>query len=214
MTALDVPTVTLTKQDIQALAAQAAAGDLRAFDVIHTRYEAAITRHVSDFVGYGEDAFDLTQQVFLKAWLALITNKYDPRGAFGGWLYRIATNVCKDELRHRALVDFHSLETMLSNPMTTRQAALLVSHDPLDDPAWVAERRDAAQEAQERVRTLLPAIETPLQRQALCLREYADLSYDEIAVALDTSRAAVKSLLHRSRNAIRAAVAQERSYAS
>lgn len=204
MTALAPPSPILSKQDIQALAARAAAGDLDAFDAIYSRYGTAIRNVVASYFPDRGDVDDLAQDAFLKAWLGLITGRYDARNAFAAWLYRIAINTCKDELRHRALVRFDPLDAVLAAPMTPQRAECFVSCDPLDDPAWVADRTDSVAVTSAVVREAISRITAPKERQALTLREFGGLTYDEIAEVLETTHAAVKALIWRARESLRA----------
>jgi RNA polymerase sigma-70 factor (ECF subfamily) len=204
VTALTPPAPILTKQEVQALAARAAQHDLAAFDALYVRYGTAIRNVVASYFPDSGDVDDLTQDAFLKAWLALITGRYDARNAFAAWLYRIAINVCKDELRHRALVHFDRLDGVLSSPMTPQRAECFVSTDPLDDPAWVADRAASVAITSEVVREAMARITAPKERQALTLREFGGLSYGEIAEVLETTHPAVKALIWRARESLRA----------
>lgn len=204
MTALAPPLPILTKQEVQALAERAAQHDLEAFDAIYSRYSIAIRNVVASYFPDKGDVDDLTQDAFLKAWLALITGRYDGRNAFAAWLYRIAINVCKDEVRHRALVHFDRLDGVLSSPMTPQRAACFVSVDPLDDPAWVADRAASVALTSQVMLEAIGRITAPKERQALTLREFGGLTYDEIAEVLETTRASVKALIWRARESLRA----------
>jgi RNA polymerase sigma factor (sigma-70 family) len=133
----------------------------------------------------------------------------------GPWLYRIATNVALDAFRHRALVRWESLDrafgtfaTALARhekhrgaeqidedgPRVRRHGYKLIDHDRRENPEQAA--LDAELSAE--VRGVLARL-SPKYRACLELREYHALSYDEIAAALCTTRAAVKSLLFRAR---------------
>lgn len=168
--------------------ARAQAGDHAAFEAIFNQYQSAIYNYAYRLMGDPEDAFDLTQDTFLKAYQALPRTSHDLR--VGAWLYRIATNVCLDELRHRKLIKWQPWEAFVS-----------VFH-----PAQIGrdnpERDVLDKENQEEVQLILDRLH-PKYRMCLILREYHDLSYDEIAEVLTTTRAAVKSLLFRAREEFR-----------
>ncbi|HKA03670.1 MAG TPA: sigma-70 family RNA polymerase sigma factor, partial [Acidimicrobiales bacterium] len=79
--------------------ARARAGDEAAFADLVQPHERALFRHCYRMFGSGHEAEDAVQDTLVRAWRRL--DSYDGRGAFGGWLYRIATNVCLDRLRTR-----------------------------------------------------------------------------------------------------------------
>jgi RNA polymerase sigma-70 factor, ECF subfamily len=170
------------------LIARARAGDHAAFEQLFTQYQTPIYNYIHRLMGSAEDAYDMTQDAFLKAYLALPKTSEDLR--VGAWLYRIATNLCYDELRHRKLVKWQPWEAFLSVFHPTQVAE--------DSP----EREFVHTEDGEEVQLLLQKLH-PKYRTCLVLREYHDLSYDEIAEVLSTTRAAVKSLLFRAREEFR-----------
>lgn len=188
------------------LIARAQTGDHAAFEQLFTHYETQIFNFVYRLMGDRDDAAELTQDTFLKAYLAL--PKTAPDLKLQGWLFRIATNVCLDELRHRKLVKWERLAdffgTFLSpssgtashtNPREARRHGhKLIDRDIDANPeaaALAREHAEAVQRTLDRMR--------PTYRACLVLREFHDLDYDGIAAALSTSRNAVKSLLYRAR---------------
>jgi len=171
-----------------AVIARAQAGDHAAFEAVFNQYHSAIYNYIYRLIGNPEDAFDLTQDTFLKAYQALPRTSPDLK--ISAWLYRIATNVCLDELRHRKLIRWQPWESFLS--------VFHPSQIARDNP----ERDALHQENQEEVQAILGRM-NPKYRLCLILREYQDLSYDEIAEVLCTTRAAVKSLLFRAREEFR-----------
>lgn len=166
------------------LISRAQAGDHEAFEQLFNQYQAQIYNYIYRLMGSAEDANDMTQDTFLKAYLALSKTSQDLR--VGAWLYRIATNVCLDELRHRKLIKWQPWETFVAAFHPTQVAK--------DSPERDCINRENSEEVQ-----LIFAQMHPKYRMCLILREYHDLSYDEIAEVLNTTRAAVKSLLFRAR---------------
>jgi RNA polymerase sigma-70 factor (ECF subfamily) len=176
-------------------------------------------------MGDREDAYDLTQEAFLRVYLDL------PRARpahVQGWVYRIATNVCLDALRHRALVRWASLEgpsgagggggggggrgarLAVATPLTGlwrdsrsrsgggahRPPALGVARAP--DPDADPERCALRAEQAREVHAVLERLPRRY-RAALVLREWRGLSYAEIGAAFGVSLSAVKTLLFRAR---------------
>ena len=158
------------------------------FEKLYQQYEQPIYQYVYRLLGDSEDARDFTQDAFVKAYLALPRTNDELR--VGAWLYRIATNVCLDELRHRKLLKWQSWEAFVS----------------LFHPSQVARdnpERDALQtETRHEVAIVLEKL-SPRYRAALMLREYHGLGYEEISAIMGTSRTAVKTLLLRARESFR-----------
>ena len=163
------------------------------FDDIFAAYQDRIYNCVYRLMGNSEDAYDLTQETFLRAYSAL--PKIDRELKVGPWLYRIATNLCMDQLRRRKLIRWEPLENLLS-VFHPKQAAK-------DSP----ERETLRQESREMVHRVLERL-SPRYRACLVLREYQDMSCEEIAEVLGTTRSAVKSLLFRAREEFRVIHAQ------
>ena len=134
-------------------------------------------RTATGILGSPDEAEDVAQDVFIKAWNHL--PNYNPRGSFAGWLYRITINTALDVLRKRR----HdvSLDTLQNSSTKEEPEDLLLRKD---------ERR--------RVREAIAAL-PPAARTALILREYEQLSYKEIAEILQIPLGTVMSRLNYAR---------------
>jgi RNA polymerase sigma-70 factor (ECF subfamily) len=165
-------------------------GDSDAFEEIFRIYHARIYNYVYRLVEDAEEAQDLAQESFLKAYRAL------RRGAqpenLSAWLYRIASNTCLDALRRRRLIRWQPLDNLLA----VLQAA--GSRSP-EEQALQSERRAEQQGEVERILARLP----PRYRMYLILREREGLSYQEIAAATGDSLDTVKVTLYRARERAR-----------
>jgi RNA polymerase sigma-70 factor, ECF subfamily len=175
--------------------ARARQGDAAAFEAIYQRYERRIYSFVYRMMGNPEDASDLTQDTFVKAYLALPRTTADLN--VSAWLHRIASNACLDVLRRRRLVQWLPWDVFDTNPAMEPAAP--------DDPAASFIRQETEQEVQH-ILSLL----TPKHRTALVLKEYQGLSCDEIADIMGTSRSAIKSLLFRAREEFRQVTEREK----
>ena len=158
------------------------AGDASAFDVLVARWEDRMRGAAYRFLGSEEEARDVAQEAFLKAYRSLAGFKREAR--FSSWLYQIATNLCRDRLRRRktrATVSLEELEETGPVMVETRPGA----HDRLL-------QMDLA-------RTVRRAIESlpEEQREVVILKEYQDLTFLEIAHALDVPVSTVKTRLYR-----------------
>jgi RNA polymerase sigma-70 factor, ECF subfamily len=158
------------------------AGDASAFDVLVARWEDRIRGAAFRFLGSEEEARDVAQEAFLKAYRALSGFKREAR--FSSWLYQIATNLCRDRLRRRktrAMVSLEALEEAGPVMIETRPGA----HERLLE-------RDLAQAVRRAIHALPEE-----QREVVILKEYQDLTFLEIAQALDVPVSTVKTRLYR-----------------
>jgi RNA polymerase sigma-70 factor (ECF subfamily) len=158
-------------------------GDTAAFDVLVQRWDRKIQGAIYRFVGPTEDARDLCQEAFLKAYRGLRTFKKDAR--FSSWLYQIALNVCRDRLRRRRGRTVLSLDELDENG---QDAAVLPGPSPLD----LAEGQDIARRVSRAVASLPDD-----QREVIVLKEYQGLTFAEIAEALEVPLSTVKTRLYR-----------------
>jgi RNA polymerase sigma-70 factor (ECF subfamily) len=168
------------------LAQQVRDGDSDAFEDVFEAYHTRIYNYVYRLVGDAEEASDLTQESFLKAYRALLRGE-EPLN-LSAWLYRIASNTCMDVLRRRQLIQWQPLEGLLS--------ILHAAGDP--SPETEVMRKEQQAEI-EHVLAELP----PRYRMILLLREREGLSYDEIADITGDSLSTVKVTLYRARERAR-----------
>jgi RNA polymerase sigma factor (sigma-70 family) len=155
------------------------AGSDEAFRVIHDRYRQRLFAYVRQMLygGPRQDAEDVLQDVFVRAYGAL---RADTRAVnLRAWLYRVAHNRCVDHLRR---------------PVPPAADVFELSRKPLHDPIEEAQRREDLARLVEDVGRL-----PEQQRSALLMREMNGMSYADLAVALDVTIPAVKSLLVRAR---------------
>ena len=173
-----------TRQDAQwvALAQQ---GDTAAFGALVRMHQDRIYRHLLNLTGSREEALELAQEVFIKAWEGL--PQWRPDAQFHTWLYRIASNAALDVLRRRKLAAFVPLE------------------DEHDEPAPQPGPQEQLQ-ATQGIRALDAALArlAPEHREIVLLREVEGLSYDELATTLRIDPGTVKSRLARARAALAA----------
>lgn len=181
--------VALSAADESLCIARAKAGDTEAFAAIYHKYERPIYQFIYRMVGNAEDASDLTQECFLRAYRALPQTSDDLN--IGAWLRRIASNVCLDALRRRQRLRWLRLDQL---PPWHHAPHRSTGSDP--------ERAFLRTEAQDTVERVLQKLQ-PRQRIALILREYEGYTSDEIAEMLGISRSAAKSLLFRAREEFR-----------
>jgi RNA polymerase sigma factor (sigma-70 family) len=147
-----------------------------AFRIIHDRYYKRLLAYVRQMLPRRPDAEDALQDVFVRAYFGL--RAHERELSLRAWLFRVAHNRCIDELRRPAPPPAEIVE--------------LRSHS--DDPAATAEQRESLRRLIADVRRL-----PDQQRSALLMRELGGMSYADLAVALEVSVPAIKSLLVRAR---------------
>jgi len=146
-------------------------GDLRAFDEIMIRYERQIFRLCYRFTNNSDDARDLAQDVFVKAFENLATFRRE--SSLKTWLYRIATNHCINHVKANTRQFVEVQETMKQTHATAQMG--------LED-----------QEQRDRFRLLVKQL-PPKQRAILELRIHEQLSYEEIATMSNRSVSTIKA---------------------
>lgn len=161
-------------------------GDTQAFETIVRSYEKQVYNLALRMVGNPEDAADMAQETFIKAYKALGSFRNDSK--FSVWLYRIATNVCIDFLRRNRHVKSVSLTA------DDDEDAQLDIPDLSADPEELLSRKMTADAVRRGLETLCEH-----HRSILMLREINGLSYEEIAQTLDIDIGTVKSRIFRAR---------------
>ncbi|MDT4863327.1 ECF RNA polymerase sigma-E factor [compost metagenome] len=162
---------------------QAQAGNRQAFGALMQRNQARVFQFVRRLCAGGDEALDITQDTFLKAYLAL--GKWRPEARFQTWLLQIARNTTLDALRRQR----------------RQPCAALEDCAPLVSPMASPEQQLAGAQRLALLERLLARL--PLEhREILLLREVEGLSYTELASTLEIQPGTVKSRLARAREAM------------
>jgi RNA polymerase sigma-70 factor (ECF subfamily) len=183
---------------VDAAVEAARAGDEAAVTELVGRYRRELHVHCYRMPGSFEEAEDLVQEAFLRAWRRRGSFQGGP--GFRAWLYKIATNACLDALRtrRRRVPSLHSFaEVPWLQPYPDRLLDELAPSDTEPDAVVVA--RETIELTYLAVIQLLP----PRQRAVLILRDVLDWSASEAADLLDTTVAAANSALQRARATFR-----------
>jgi RNA polymerase sigma-70 factor (ECF subfamily) len=163
------------QQDEAGLVQQALDGDAEAFGTLVTRYQHVMYTVALRMLGNAEDAKDVTQDAFVKAFRQLAT--FDTRYRFFSWMYRIVINECFNVIRSR-------------RPLEPLDLQFAGNGNPFDS-ALAMERHEQIEAALQRL--------TPDYRAVVVLRHFAGQSYGEMAEALGIPEKTVKSRLYSAR---------------
>ena len=178
----------------QALVDQCRRQDFDGFSKIVDAYQARLVGFVRRMVKNEEEALDITQEVFIKAFRNI--ERFDGRSSIRTWLFRIAHNLCIDHARHagRRIVESSFEPTN-------------VDEEPIDvaDARWDPERLALIQEFSTVVEDAIFSMSEKL-RIVLLLHDKEDLGYDEIAKIVDIPVGTVKSRLFLARAHIKSYV--------
>jgi RNA polymerase sigma-70 factor (ECF subfamily) len=170
---LTVPVV-MTSQDTEAdnsIVERYLAGDMTAFDELMIRYERQVYRVCYRFVNNRDDAMDLTQEVFIKAFEHLANFRRE--SSMKTWLYRIAMNHCINHVKKNA----REFVEIKENIGSTRASV----HSDMEE-----------REQREQFRTLVQRL-PPKQKAILEMRIHEQLSYEEIATMSGRSISTIKA---------------------
>lgn len=178
----------MTREEELRIVESVLGGDVNAFETLVLSYEKNVYNLALRMVKNPEDASDMAQEAFIRAYNSLASFRGESK--FSVWLYRIVSNVCLDFLRSRSRHPTVSLSVENDEGEETE----LDIPDESQSPEALLERRLT----RDSVRRGLDALSEEY-RQILLLREIQGLSYDEIAETLSMELGTVKSRIFRAR---------------
>lgn len=162
------------------LVEQAMQGRTEAFSVLVDRYRQKVFCTAIGFLHNADDAEDLTQEIFVKAWHAL--GSFDRKSAFSTWLYRISVNKAINQSRKNKLRAMAGLNEEVNNTRDDGSA---------DDAITRKEQKEEIKKAINKL--------SNKQKKAFVLFYYQELSMKEVAEVLKMSQKAAESLVFRAR---------------
>jgi RNA polymerase sigma-70 factor (ECF subfamily) len=165
----------MVSEDDNELVAQCLAGRTAAFEPLVVRYQRPLFNLAFRMLGSRDQAVDATQNAFVKAYQHL--DSFDSTKRFFSWIYRILKNECLNVLRDR-------------RPGEPLPTDLVAAGDPADD----FERRERRSAVQAALREL-----SDEHREVILLRHFTELSYEEIAAALEIPVKTVRARLYTAR---------------
>jgi RNA polymerase sigma-70 factor, ECF subfamily len=182
--------------DDRTLVARILGGDRDRFAELVSRYEKRVINYVYRITHRYEDAHDLTQEIFVKVFLAL--DRYDPKYQFSTWVFRIAQNSAIDALRKKSVA-----VVPLVRPGDEEQGKEREFADDGISP-YRALKNKQLTAAIDRAVGKLP----PDYRELIQLRHFGELSYEEIASMKKLPLGTVKNKLFRARNLLKNALGE------
>ena len=188
-----------SSEEDRGLVTDALGGDQRAYERLVGKYQEPLRRHVGKMVRDQQQVDDLVQEAFVKAF-GNITS-YNPDYAFSTWLYRIKTNLNIDYIRKKKLPT-----RSIDKPVQTRDGELQME---LPDTTY---RPDRDIVTGQRNAILAEAIENlpPKYHRVIVMRHQQEMTYDEIATALDLPLGTVKAHIFRARALLNKALRDRR----
>jgi RNA polymerase sigma-70 factor (ECF subfamily) len=172
------------------LAVRCRKGDEEAFEILYNKYSRSLFNFIYRMVGDYDRAKDLYNDAFMRV---ITARNYQPRAKFSTWVYRIATNLCLNELKKRK---HESLEEKLEQGVGFRASTIAP-----DDYA-------SNEELAERIKNAIDGL-TDIQRAVFTLRHYHGLAYRDIARILRCPVGTVKSRLNSAVLALRKTLQEE-----
>ena len=178
------------------LVARSISGDTDSFNELILRWERPIYALAYRTIGREEDARDVCQETFLRAFRAL--PGFRGQAKFSSWLYRIALNLCRDWMRRERRTP------LVQVPEGTDAAELAAAVEPSESIEDLVARRDLTRVV-ERVMARLPEE----QRTAIVLKEYHGLTFQEIADLVGCPLSTVKTRLYQGLTVLRRELAKD-----
>jgi RNA polymerase sigma-70 factor (ECF subfamily) len=172
-------------------------GDYDAFEILVDKYEGRVYRHLRKMVNNNDLAADLLQETFLSAYKGL--KGFAGSSSFSTWLFRIATNAALMYLRKNRPEIVEYDDHIRAN---AESAIVAASPELVGTPFDILLSAEGCKKIEEAIDNL-----PVLYRSAIVLRDVEGFSLEEVARIMNSSVAAVKSRLHRARNAVREALA-------
>lgn len=170
-------------------------GDVAAFDALINKYRERVYGVVYHLTSNREDAADLTQDAFIKAFQSI--QRFGGQSSFFTWLYRIAVNSTLSHLRKARLRSFFSLDRIDSDEPVSKEVI-----DALTDKRG-GERDAYVRELQEKLNAAMLKLSIK-HRTVVTLFEIDGLSHQEIAEVMDCSVGTVRSRLHYAKQLLQA----------
>jgi len=169
------------------------AGEMAAFDQLIVKYRERLFSVVYNLTSNRDDANDLTQEAFIRAFRSI--SKFKGKSSFFTWLYRIAVNTTITHLKRNRRRLFFSFEQMDEEGPASAKLEALASRAKTDKPTYMRELQEKLNDALQKL--------SVKHRTVVVLYEIEGLSHQEIAEITKTSEGTVRSRLHYAKQQLR-----------
>jgi RNA polymerase sigma-70 factor (ECF subfamily) len=169
-------------------------GDVAAFDILVRKYRERLYGIIYNLTSNREDAADLTQDAFIKAFSSI--NRFKGKSAFFTWLYRIGVNTALSHLKRNRYRRFFSLEHIQDEGSNAQVLETLAAKHKSEKGALLSELQEKLNEAMQKL--------SPKHRTVVVLFEIEGLSHQEIAEIAGCSVGTVRSRLHYAKQQLQA----------
>ena len=167
--------------------------DTQAFSYFVKKYQNSVFQTVFRMVGNYQEALDLTQEVFIKAFKAI--HNFRGESSFRTWIYRIAINLCISQRRKYSVNKVAQAYSIDATIQTKNGEMEIDPPDASEDPSKTIIQKESLKEIEEAIESLSDDFKT-----VIVLREIEGLSYEEITEILGIPKGTVRSRLHRARS--------------
>ncbi len=172
-------------------------GKKEAFEMIVRKYQAPIINYLARMIGEYQQAVDLSQEVFVKAYFSI--SKFDFRYKFSSWLFKIASNLCIDMWRKR------KVKTISLDQSLSQQDELYIQvANGKPSPIEKYERKQIAKKIEKAIKQLPPTL-----KELFILRHINELSYQEIAQIKDMPIGSVKNKVFRAKERLKSLIEEQ-----
>jgi RNA polymerase sigma-70 factor, ECF subfamily len=173
-------------EDDIALVRRCQKGDALAFEQLVIKYRSKVFSMIYGMVQNEQDAWDLAQEGFIKAWRSI--HRFKGQASFYTWLYRIVTNVAIDSLRRKSFKKTAEFDDEIAATQVEPGSKTMPQPDPM--PHQGLEREEIRHRIEHAINKL-----SPEHRAVIVMKEIEELQYNEIAEALGCSIGTVMSRL-------------------
>lgn len=183
------------------LVARAQGGDMRSYDTLVTRHRGRIYAMIRNMIHHETDAWDLSQEVFIKAWQAL--PRFEAKARFSTWLYRIAHNAVYDHTRRRKIESVGEL-----NDEVFDAARIDPASSTTPECGEVPDEALARGELRAKIEAALARL-SPEHREVVLLKDVQGLAYKDIADVTGATMGTVMSRLFYARQKLQTMLKHE-----
>jgi len=180
----------VSEQTEKALIEKCKQGDIEAFEILIDEYQSKILNYCFRMLNHRSDAEDAAQEVFVKVYRFI--GSYSGQSSFSTWLYKVASNVCRDYLRKHRRPD---RQTMSLQQVNSEGEEYGLS---IEDATYAPYNSVQQTEAQRVLAQALDQI-SPEHKTVIVLRDIQGLSYEEIGKIIGAAPGTVKSRINRAR---------------